>query len=348
MVRSKRLRKLKLKMLTAAGILCLAAVFLVSAVIALHFFHGKGNITETVAEAATESIVQENSGVRTLADSKDYTYAVSADEIKNTDEAQEIIPEEYTESPAEADGENSEILQSGIQDDSDQDVRSAVSGQAPAGSGGAEKVYLTFDDGPSIYTDKILDILSENGVHATFFVCGTGDRDERLRHTYKRIVDEGHTIGMHSYSHVYKDVYKTLDGFEYDLDKIRNLIYNETGIAPKFYRFPGGSGNTVASLPMDRYISVLYSQDVEYYDWNVYCGDSSGKALSSGEIVRNTLRGVDRWRSSVVLLHDTGAKKSTVDALPAILKGLKDRGLEILPIDQDTPPLHQYKTQSEE
>lgn len=340
MVRSKRLRKLKLQMITAAGIFALAAVFLVLAIVIIKsgiLNAGKKDVAAAVSVETVEVTPDDKNGIHTLADSTDYTAVVSQDSVDtDVDAADDMYPSEPV------------MLPEGIQDDSDQDSHSAVTEQVQSDAENTERVYLTFDDGPSIYTDKILDILSENGVHATFFVCGTGDRDERLRHTYKRIVDEGHTIGMHSYSHVYSEVYRDLDSFQYDLDKIRNLIYNETGIAPKFYRFPGGSGNTVAGLPMDRYISVLYSQNMEYYDWNVYCGDSSGRALSSGEIVQNTLRGVDKWNSSVVLLHDTGGKKSTVEALPAILKGLKARGLEILPIDQDTPPLHQYKTQSEE
>ena len=340
MVRSKRLRKLKLQMITAAGIFALAAVFLVFTIFIYRsgiLNTGKKEVSAAVSVETVEVTPDDKNGIQTLADSTDYTAVVSQDSAEKEADASDDTD------PADA-----VMLPEGIQDDSDQDSHSAVAEQMQSEAENAERVYLTFDDGPSIYTDKILDILSENGVHATFFVCGTGDRDERLRHTYKRIVDEGHTIGMHSYSHVYSEVYRDLDSFQYDLDKIRNLIYNETGIAPKFYRFPGGSGNTVAGLPMDRYISVLYSQNMEYYDWNVYCGDSSGRALSSGEIVQNTLRGVDKWKSSVVLLHDTGGKKSTVDALPAILKGLKARGLEILPIDQDTPPLHQYKTQPEE
>ena len=343
MVRSKRLRKLKLQMITAAGIFALAAVFLVLVIIIFRsgiLNTGKKEVAAAVSVETVEVTPDDKNGIHTLADSTDYTAVVSQDSVEG--EADE------TDNADDADPADAVMLPEGIQDDSDQDSHSAVAEQVQSDAENTERVYLTFDDGPSIYTDKILDILSENGVHATFFVCGTGDRDERLRHTYKRIVDEGHTIGMHSYSHVYSEVYRDLDSFQYDLDKIRNLIYNETGIAPKFYRFPGGSGNTVAGLPMDRYISVLYSQNMEYYDWNVYCGDSSGRALSSGEIVQNTLRGVDKWNSSVVLLHDTGGKKSTVEALPAILKGLKARGLEILPIDQDTPPLHQYKTQSEE
>ncbi|MDE6608589.1 MAG: polysaccharide deacetylase family protein [Lachnospiraceae bacterium] len=69
------------------------------------------------------------------------------------------------------------------------------------------KVYLTFDDGPSVYTGEILDILKEYDVKATFFVVGKeGEKYEEL---YKRIVEEGHTLGMHSYSHKYSEIYET-------------------------------------------------------------------------------------------------------------------------------------------
>ena len=107
------------------------------------------------------------------------------------------------------------------------------------------KVYLTFDDGPSMMTDDILDILAQYDVKATFFVVGKTKPE--LMPMYKRIVEEGHTIGMHSYSHRYQDIYESLPSFEADLDKIQELIYNETGVWSKFYRFPGGSSNKVSS-----------------------------------------------------------------------------------------------------
>ncbi len=206
-----------------------------------------------------------------------------------------------------------------------------------------KKVYLTFDDGPSVYTGEILDILKEHGAKATFFVCGTGDQDENLRPYYKRIVEEGHAIGMHSYSHVYSEVYYSAESFEYDLDKIRNLIYNETGVAAQCYRFPGGSGNSVAEHDMDTYIPILYASGLEYYDWNVYGGDASSKPITAQHIVENTLSGVDSVDEAVVVLHDTGAKKATVEALPEILDGLKERGCVLLTFDENPPVLHQYE-----
>ncbi len=333
MVRIKRERRRKLYLLAAACVSCVAVLVLL--IISLLFLIKSGSdkvydagLTEAVAEAP------EAPG------EKDVPFTPKTDKPEN---GKNGIPEnsapEKTDTSLSAD--SAPDMPGQIDDDSLQDENSLVNGDIPM-KGEDEKVYITFDDGPSVFTNEILDILKEYNVKATFFVCGTGDNDESLRPVYKRIVDEGHTIGMHSYSHVYSRVYGDLDMFQYDLDKIRNLIYNETGVVPKYYRFPGGSGNTIASLPMEQYISVLYSQGMEYYDWNVYGGDSSGNRLSSENIIKNTLDGVDRRKTAVILLHDTGSRKNTVDALPGILEGLKERGADIRAIDDDTPPLHQY------
>jgi len=333
MVRIKRERRRKLYLLAAACVSCVAVLVLL--IISLLFLIKRGSekvynaeLTETAAEAP------EASG------EKDVPFTPKKDKPENGKKGmpENNAPEKTDISLSE---DSAPDMPEQIDDDSLQDENSLVNSDISM-KGEDEKVYITFDDGPSVFTNEILDILKEYDVKATFFVCGTGDNDESLRPVYKRIVDEGHTIGMHSYSHVYSRVYGDLDMFQYDLDKIRNLIYNETGVVPKYYRFPGGSGNTIASLPMEQYISVLYSQGMEYYDWNVYGGDSSGNRLSSENIIKNTLDGVDRRKTAVILLHDTGSRKNTVDALPGILEGLKERGADIRAIDDDTPPLHQY------
>ena len=348
MVRIKRIRKKKMHLMAAAFILT-AAVLVLLITLGVIFIgkklHSK-SVDESVA-AATAEVRNEpeasggtdtvNNSV-TAAEEPDSTLDNgkaddNPDDTENRENGNSADTEQYTVSD--------DSTKTRIDDDSMQDENSVVE-QEIKDESAEKKVYLTFDDGPSVYTDEILDILKRYGVKATFFVCGTGDSDENLRHVYKRIVDEGHSIGMHSYSHVYSTVYGDLDLFQYDLDKIRNLIYNETGVAPKLYRFPGGSGNTIASLPMDRYISVLYSQGMEYYDWNVYGGDSSGNALSPSRIAGNTLDGVDRRDTAVILLHDTGSRRNTVLALPAIIEGLQGRGLTLCPIDDETPPLHQF------
>ena len=116
-----------------------------------------------------------------------------------------------------------------------------------------KKVYLTFDDGPSQYTDDILDILAEYDVKATFFVNGREGFDAE----YMRIALEGHSIGMHSYSHVYDEVYSDLDSFAEDLHRIQQLIKDITGEECRLYRFPGGSSNAVHHMPMAECIEYL-------------------------------------------------------------------------------------------
>ena len=94
--------------------------------------------------------------------------------------------------------------------------------------GTVRKVYLTFDDGPSGNTSRILDILAEYDVKATFFVVGK--EEEQYQELYKRIVDEGHTLGMHSYSHKYDEIYQSVDSFAQDMSKLQEFLYETTGV----------------------------------------------------------------------------------------------------------------------
>lgn len=197
------------------------------------------------------------------------------------------------------------------------------------------KVYLTFDDGPSIYTEQILDILDEYGVKATFFV--TGENAEKFPERYQMIADRGHTLGMHSYSHIYSEVYRDKDSFIADLEKIQGFLTGITGKTPVIYRFPGGSSNTVSATDMNELCAYLTEQGITYFDWNVSSGDASSQTLSADRIVANCLAGVSNNQNAVVLLHDTSAKYSTVAALPVILEQIQAMdNTEILPITEDT------------
>ena len=109
-----------------------------------------------------------------------------------------------------------------------------------------KKVYLTFDDGPSKNTTQILDILDEYNIKATFFVVGK--TDNYSKDIYRRIVDEGHSLGLHSYSHRYEIIYESLDNFQYDLYKLQEFLYDVTNYKANIYRFPGGSGNEVTII----------------------------------------------------------------------------------------------------
>ncbi len=206
---------------------------------------------------------------------------------------------------------------------------------ASTGSLDTHKVYLTFDDGPSASTDEILDILNEYGVKATFFVVGReSEEDYRL---YNRIVSEGHTLGMHSYSHRYSKLYSSEEAFCDDLDKLTELLENVTGVTPKFYRFPGGSSNTDSSLDIHRFIDILDERGIEYFDWNVSVGDATGNPISSDAIARNALSGIEERDSTVILMHDGQYKRATVEALPRIIEALQAmEDVEILPITSET------------
>lgn len=207
-----------------------------------------------------------------------------------------------------------------------------------------KKVYLTFDDGPSIYTEQILDILDKYGVKATFFVTGEAGIEQAKR--YKMISDRGHTIGMHSFSHRYSEIYKSEENFSKDVDKIRNFLEEVTGKTPVIYRFPGGSSNRVSATDMGKLCKYLTENNIRYFDWNVSSGDASGQTLSPERIVANCMAGIDNHKNSVVLFHDTSAKYTTVAALPTILENLsKMENVEVLPITVGTELVQHRKSE---
>lgn len=203
-------------------------------------------------------------------------------------------------------------------------------------------VYLTFDDGPSAYTDEILDILKEYDVKATFFVVGKeGEKYEAL---YKRIVEEGHTLGMHSYSHKYSEIYASKENFAEDFIRIRDYLYDITGVESRFYRFPGGSSNTVSKIDMSNFIEYLEEQDVTYFDWNVSSGDASGGGVSAEQIIDNCAGNVESFNNVVILMHDSQEKRTTVEALPSVIeKLLAYENTQIVPITDDTEPVQHRK-----
>ena len=203
-----------------------------------------------------------------------------------------------------------------------------------AEAGDTLKVYLTFDDGPSGNSDAILDILDDYNVKATFFVVGK--EDDESKRIYKRIVDEGHTLAMHSYSHKYSYIYSSLDNFKDDLDRIQNLLYDVTGVDCDLYRFPGGSSNQVSNVDMAEYIRYVNDEGIRYLDWNVASGDATSAPLTADDLVENVMSDVVKYKTSVVLMHDADSKDSTVEALPTLIEKLQAEGALILPVSDDT------------
>lgn len=221
----------------------------------------------------------------------------------------------------------------------DREAAEEVSGgDALAAEDAAHKVYLTFDDGPSIYTEEILDILDRYDVKATFFVLGKEDDDSQ--EAIKEIVDRGHTLGMHSYSHKYSEIYQSVEDFAADFLKLQDYLYDLTGIRCQVYRFPGGSSNTVSSVDMHEFADYLETQDTRFFDWNISSQDASSKRLSVKKLVENTTTGISQRKSSMILMHDSADKRSTVEALPMIIENiLAMEDTVILPITDDTEPI---------
>ena len=201
---------------------------------------------------------------------------------------------------------------------------------------GIRRVYLTFDDGPTAVTGEVLDILKTYDVKATFFVLGR--EDEASKALYNRIVDEGHTLAMHSFDHDFTRLYASLDSFSADTLRLRNFLYEVTDgrVWAKIYRFPGGSSTTTARAEIPELIDWLGRENITYFDWNVYGGDD----IAPEVIVSNVKANVEKYENAVILMHDGADKDETVEALPEIIEYLQGlEGTKLLPITEDTAPV---------
>lgn len=223
-----------------------------------------------------------------------------------------------------------------------QDITGVIDGEE-----NLRKVYLTFDDGPSIYTKDILDILDRYDVKATFFVVGKEDRASQ--EALQEIVDRGHTLGMHSYTHKYDVIYHSVDDFAEDFHKLQDYLLDVTGVKSIIYRFPGGSSNTVSEVPMEELADFLDEQGVVFHDWNVSSQDASSKMQPVDALVDNCLKDVETWHNAVILFHDSADKSTTVEALPIIIENiLAMEDTVILPITEDTKPVQHIQRESNE
>ena len=209
---------------------------------------------------------------------------------------------------------------------------------------GKKQVYLTFDDGPSGNTDAILDILKKYDVKATFFVVAK--TDEHSVSAYQKIVSEGHTLAMHSYSHKYEEIYGSKESFIEDVEKIQDYLFQVTGIRPVFYRFPGGSANTVSEVDMQDLISWLNEKGITYFDWNIASGDAVSRLLETETIVENCVSAIDGKNVCIILMHDANNRSTTVEALSQVIEEIRMRGDAVfLPITDETVPIQQVKAE---
>lgn len=209
----------------------------------------------------------------------------------------------------------------------------------PLSVGEAEEnvVYLTFDDGPTQNTDAVLEILKEQNVKATFFVIGTTGSmaGERMR----AIVEQGHTLGMHSYSHDFDTIYGSVELFLTDMYEIFQKIREETGTTPTVFRFPGGSINAYNPGLYEEMIAEMLRRGFVPHDWNISVQDATTQILSPSRIVENATINAEGRIRAFILMHDGARQVTTVEALPAIIERYRALGFQFNSISPETKPI---------
>lgn len=205
---------------------------------------------------------------------------------------------------------------------------------------GQKTCYLTFDDGPSSNTEKILKILDDYQIKATFFVTGTSPKDF---HYIKDAYDKGHSIGLHTYSHDYEQIYSSLKNYIDDLNKIKEVVYEQTGKYTNFIRFPGGSSNLVSKKYnvgiMKRLTHKVIDLGYQYYDWTSINGDGENIKTVAG-LKKKAIEEVGNREDIMFLMHDSASCENTVKALPAIIDYLLKKGYRFEVIDESSPTFH--------
>ncbi len=200
-------------------------------------------------------------------------------------------------------------------------------------------IYLTFDDGPSDITTEVLNVLKENDVKATFFIV---DYSEEDKSKVQRIIEEGHTLGLHGMSHDYATIYSSLDAITENFIGLRNKILDDFNYSATYIRFPGGASNTISKNYcegiMTEATNKVEQEDFTYYDWNVDV-DDAGSARTADRIYDNFVAGIAPKRENVVLMHDGYGHQATADALQKIIDYANDNGYVFSAITEDTIPV---------
>lgn len=197
-------------------------------------------------------------------------------------------------------------------------------------------VYLTFDDGPSKRTPEILEILKNYNIQATFFIIGKEGKAQP--NLLKRMSEDGHSIGIHTYSHAYDKIYSSVENYLHDFYLTYELIYEITGKKPSVFRFPGGSINRYSLRNYQEIIAEMIRRGFTYYDWNASSGDA-GQGVSAASVYSNTIQSSENKSRVILLMHDSAGKSYTVAALPKIIEYYQSKGFQFAAIHNDVNPV---------
>lgn len=207
---------------------------------------------------------------------------------------------------------------------------------------GIKTCYLTFDDGPSSNTKDILDILDQYHIKATFFVTGTSPKDY---HYIQEAYQKGHVIGLHTYSHDYEYIYSSVKNYITDLNKIKELVYEQTGIYTTYMRFPGGSSNLVSKKYnhgiMTRLTRKVIDLGYQYYDWTCINGDGEGIKTLDG-LKKKAFEEMNGQEDIMFLMHDSASCSNTVKMLSSLIEELINQGYHFETVDKTSPTFHHH------
>lgn len=203
-------------------------------------------------------------------------------------------------------------------------------------------IYLTFDDGPSdVVTPQILDTLKKNHIKATFFILNYSDANKAL---VKRAIDEGHTIGIHGYSHDYGTIYASEEAFMNNVEKLAKRLRDDFGYEPFVLRFPGGSSNMVSKKYsegiMTKLVKTVSGAGYEYLDWNVDSQDATGNNVDTEKLYGSVTGSLKKNRGNVVLMHDTNRKETTAEVLQRIIDYGNENGYSFYAFSKGTAAVH--------
>ncbi|WP_017414265.1 polysaccharide deacetylase family protein [Clostridium tunisiense] len=192
-------------------------------------------------------------------------------------------------------------------------------------------IYLTFDDGPSVLTGEILDILNKFEVKGTFFLIGNQIKGQE--EIVKRLHKEGHSIGLHTYTHEYKKIYSSQQRFISEMLTTQKIVDDLTGVKPNIIRFPFGSNKKLSQI----FLNNLHNHNFKVYDWNLFMSDGINCKTPPYKLYKEATKPVESEGPVILLMHCDYTHKNTCKALPEVIKFYKDKGYEFKVIDETTP-----------
>ena len=292
---------------------------------------GSGAAEPTVTETVTNSEAEQKP---TVVGAENASTRTEQETMRDSEAEQETVTEKDEAGQETATGKG-EAEQETAAEKGEAEQETATAQETVQTTDADTKImYLTFDDGPSAEsTEQILDILKEHNIKATFFVIGENVR--KHPETARRIVEEGHTIGIHCDVHDYELLYESADSYVADFEKAYDTVLSVTGVRAKIFRFPGGSINAYNKGVYKDIIAAMEARGFVYFDWNASVEDAVGGAPTPEELVQNA-QDTSLGRKRVILLaHDRVG--NTALALDALIDAFSEYGMD--PLTAETAPI---------